>query len=84
MGAGGTPCSPYAILLSSTCDTGCQLDVVDVACSFQLYPIVSRLQGLFNFFYADEDLICAMGGGGGIAFWVKADEETVVRKGLEV
>lgn len=36
----------------------------------------------FNFFYADEDIACAVGRSGGIAMWAKAEPTFVAEKGL--
>jgi hypothetical protein len=38
----------------------------------------------FIFFFADDDIICAQGKGGGLAMWAKADPDLVLKKGLEL
>ena len=43
-----------------------------------------KQDSFFIFFYADDELICAQGKGGGLAFWRKAEPEFVIRKGLEI
>jgi hypothetical protein len=43
-----------------------------------------KQSSFFIFFYADEDIICAQGKAGGIAYWAKAEPDFVVKKGLEI
>jgi hypothetical protein len=38
----------------------------------------------FNFFYADEDIACAIGRSGGIAMWAKAEPTFVAAKGIVI
>jgi hypothetical protein len=52
---------------------------------FQIPSQVKDGKGpFFNFVYADDDIICAIGRSGGIAMWAKAEPTFVAQKGLDI